>query len=244
MREEAVVRPSLTEKEAHLSSVLSKPCYADTVPLDPRGDRCCDNQGFIAALLREDWSLLVGARDTHGVDPLLDLTVWTNEVYPSGSNLLGDRLRLEEHLRPGLGPRSPSLGFIEPHIGSLHPTGPVGIVEPMRAVLLQAQDAAVFGVTGEQAQNVAHLGETGEPALDAPMQPRLTWALCAGFPKHHHRGLPPPFLAYCRIDYTASACYRSTYCNVDSRLHRLPQDATVGAVDPNPTTHLGLQSCR
>ena len=46
----------------HLSCVLYEPCYADAAPLDPRGVSGCDNQGFVAAMLCEDWSLFVGAR--------------------------------------------------------------------------------------------------------------------------------------------------------------------------------------
>lgn len=103
-----------------------EPYCADAAALDPHGDSGYENQGFIAALLRQDWSLFVGARTAGRVDSVNGQGVPQGsvaraaDVCPRGTDEL-DAAGLHQ---PELGPTSSSLGCLRtssPHSAATSP---------------------------------------------------------------------------------------------------------------------------
>lgn len=95
MTDEASLRPSQMGKEGRLPGVLPRP---DAASLDPRVDSCRDSHGFIAAALRTDWSLFVGAHDSMEGVPLLHPAGSAVEVCPGGDSPLD---ALDAHVHHG-----------------------------------------------------------------------------------------------------------------------------------------------
>jgi hypothetical protein len=144
---EAAVRPPQSRKKDHQAPKPRELCHDDASLLGPHADGGCENRGFIAAQLCEDWSLLAGACTTCRLDPvagpgfLEDPVARVDGASPRDLGWLMECERLPGPLPSGPGPTFSPPGSPVLHMSSLQASHSAGVDDPVWAAQASARMA-------------------------------------------------------------------------------------------------------